>query len=145
MSSKPPFIGQERSDMCMVACLRMLLAHGGDDVAEATLVEQIALSQGGIDPDQLAALARRHGLKAEPCQLDLEKMIELVQAELFPIVLIDRSLLDREFSIHAVIPFRFSRHFVNVLDPLRGERRISRRKFVQAHRRVGRWALVWER
>jgi ABC-type bacteriocin/lantibiotic exporter with double-glycine peptidase domain len=128
----------------MLACLRMLLAENGKEVTEATLVEQIGSPQGGIDPDQLAALARRHGLKAEALQIDLERIIELVHAELFPILVIDRSLLDREFAIHAVIPFRFSRHFVNVLDPLHGERRISRRKLVQAHRRVGRWALVWQ-
>jgi hypothetical protein len=27
MNSKPPFIRQERSDTCILACLRMLLAH----------------------------------------------------------------------------------------------------------------------
>ncbi len=144
MSSKLPFIGQERSDTCMLACLRMLLAYQGTEVAEAVLVEQVSLAEGGIDPDQLAELARHRGLEAEARQLDLETIADLVQREHFPIVLLDRSLLDREFAIHAVIPVRLTREYVIVLDPLRGERRISRRKFAQAHRRVDRWAVVWE-
>ena len=48
MSSKPPFIGQEKSDTCMFACLRMLLAQRGKDVPEATLAEQAVQEQGGI-------------------------------------------------------------------------------------------------
>jgi ABC-type bacteriocin/lantibiotic exporter with double-glycine peptidase domain len=122
----------------------MLLAHRGTEVSEASLVEQVSLEEGGLDPDQLAELARRHGLKAEARQLEFEAIAALVQEERFPIILIDRSVLDREFAIHSVIPFRISRHFVIVLDPLRGERRISRRKFIQAKRRVGNWAVVWE-
>jgi ABC-type bacteriocin/lantibiotic exporter with double-glycine peptidase domain len=78
MNSKPPFIGQERFDTCMLACLRMLLAHRGRDVTEASLLEQVSveLAQGGIDPDQLAALARRQGLNAEVCQLDPDSLAE---------------------------------------------------------------------
>jgi ABC-type bacteriocin/lantibiotic exporter with double-glycine peptidase domain len=144
MSSKPPFFRQEQSETCMLACLRMVLAQRGTEVTEATLLERVPLVHGGIDPDQLAMLARVFGLKAEPRQLDFAQMAELVREERFPIVLVDRSVLDHEFAIHAVIPFRVSRNFVRVLDPLRGERRISRRKFMEAHRRVDRWAVVWE-
>jgi ABC-type bacteriocin/lantibiotic exporter with double-glycine peptidase domain len=102
------------------------------------------LDEGGIDPDQLAQLARRHGVNAAAQQLHLEAIASLVQDERFPVVLLDRSLLDREFAVHAVIPVRFSKEFVVVLDPLRGERRISRRKFAAACQRVERWAVVWE-
>jgi len=61
MSSTPPFIAQERPDTCMLACLRMLLSYQGIEVAESVLVEQVSLEEGGIDPDQLAELARSHG------------------------------------------------------------------------------------
>jgi ABC-type bacteriocin/lantibiotic exporter with double-glycine peptidase domain len=122
----------------------MILANQGTEVAEASLVEQITLEEGGVDPDQLAGLARRYGLNAEARQLDFESIAGLVHDEYFPIVLLDRTFLDREFAIHAVIPFRISRQFVIVLDPLRGERRISRKKFIQAHRRVDRWTVVWQ-
>jgi ABC-type bacteriocin/lantibiotic exporter with double-glycine peptidase domain len=143
MSSKPPFIGQERFDTCMLACLRMLLAQRGIEVTEADLVEQVSLEEGGIDPDQLAALARRYAIKAEARQIDFEAVAEQVQHGRFPIVLLDRSGLDREFAVHAVIPIRISPRSVTVLDPLRGERRILRRQFAVGRARVGQWAVVW--
>jgi ABC-type bacteriocin/lantibiotic exporter with double-glycine peptidase domain len=143
MNSRPPFIGQERSETCMLACLRMLLAYQGKDVSEATLLAQASLEEGGIDPDQLAALAVNYELKAEARQIDLDEIADLVRENRFPIVLVDRSFLDGEFTIHAVIPVQFSRHYVTVLDPLRGQRRISKRKFALAHRRVDRWTVVW--
>jgi ABC-type bacteriocin/lantibiotic exporter with double-glycine peptidase domain len=126
----------------MLACLRMLLAQRGIEVAEASLLAQVSLEQGGIDPDQLAALARQQGLNVEVRQLTIKEVAGLVRKELYPIVLVDRSFLDDEFSIHAVIPFRFTRQYVSVLDPLRGERRISLQKFAKACRRVDRWAVV---
>ena len=57
MSWKPPFFKQERSDTCMLACLRMILAHQGSAVSEAGLVAAVSLEESGIDPDQLAHLA----------------------------------------------------------------------------------------
>jgi predicted double-glycine peptidase len=107
----------------MLACLRMVLA------------------EGGTNPNQLVRLAERYGLSTEARELDLAAIRALVTQEQFPIVLLDRTILDGEFAIHAVIPIRFTRHSVTVLDPLRGERRLSLRKFAQAQRRVG-WAVV---
>jgi ABC-type bacteriocin/lantibiotic exporter with double-glycine peptidase domain len=144
MSLKPPFIAQERFDACALACLRMLLADQGTYVTEAQLLEMTSFEAGGMNPAELAVLAKHFGLKAEPVQIDIDTIVEHVRHERFPIVLVDRSVLDDEFAVHALIPFRFSAAFVRVLDPLRGERRISRRKFEQAHRRVGRWAVVWD-
>jgi ABC-type bacteriocin/lantibiotic exporter with double-glycine peptidase domain len=143
MSSKPPFIAQERPDTCTLACLRMVLASQGIHVSEPTLLEQVSLVEGGANPDQLVALARAQGLSAKATQSDLETIRELVTEEKFPIVFVDRSLLDAEFTIHAVIPIRFSAQYVTVLDPLRGERKLSIRKFGQAQRRVG-WMVVCE-
>jgi hypothetical protein len=88
--------------------------------------------------------ARLKGLNAEPRQRDLETIEYLIKDKRFPIVLVDRSFLDHEFAIHAVIPIRFTRQYVIVLDPLCGRRRISRRKSAQALQRVDRWAVVWE-
>ena len=65
MSSKPPFFAQERSDTCMLACLRMILAFVGSTVSEVDLAEQVNLDEGGLDPEALGAqLASRHGLRA---------------------------------------------------------------------------------
>ena len=138
MPFKPHLIKQERSDTCMLACLRMALASCGIPTTEAALIEQDSLEEGGLDPATLAELAQRYGLTAEARQIDLKTIVELVAHDQYPIVLLDRSVLDREFSIHAVIPIHFSPHYVQVLDPLRGRRRQSRRKFGRAHRRIGR-------
>jgi len=92
----------------------------------------------------LADLAQSLGLHAEAQQLERDAIVTLVEQDRFPIILIDRSVLDGELAIHAVIPIRFSRYYVTLLDPLRGERRVSTRKFEIAQRRVGNWAVVWE-
>lgn len=106
MRSKPPFIAQERSDSCMLACLRVVRAFCGVQTTEAALAMQVSLVEGGLDPSALANLAQHFGLKAEACQLDLPKLAKLTARQQFPIVLLDRSVLDQEFSIHAVIPIR---------------------------------------
>ncbi len=63
MNSRPPFIGQERPDTCMLACLRMILAHRGLEITEEILVRQVALTEGGLDPENLAQLAKRYDCK----------------------------------------------------------------------------------
>jgi ABC-type bacteriocin/lantibiotic exporter with double-glycine peptidase domain len=127
----------------MLACLRMILAHRGIEVTEAALAGQFSLEEGGLDPDVLAELGRRYGLAAEARQIDLETVVALVHADQFPIVLVDRSLLDREFTIHSIVPVRFTRHYVIALDPLLGQRRIFLRKLDKAMKRVGGWAVVF--
>jgi len=121
----------------------MILASQGTQVTETALAESVSIGEAGLDPDVLAELGHRYGLRAEARQLSLEAIVALVGSGRYPIVLLDRSVLDREFAIHAVIPIRFSRHFVTVLDPLRGQRRISVRKFDNAVKRVGGWGVVW--
>jgi ABC-type bacteriocin/lantibiotic exporter with double-glycine peptidase domain len=122
----------------------MLLAYRGTDISEDALFHEISPWEGGLDPEQLANMAERHDLHAEARRLDLDGISALVALERFPIVLIDRSVIDEEFAIHAVIPIRFSRHYVTILDPLRGERRVSIRRFESAVRRVGSWGIAWE-
>ena len=64
MSSKPPFVGQERPDTCAIACLRMILAYQGKDGTEAEMLQSAALQPSGLDPEALAQLAGRYGLRA---------------------------------------------------------------------------------
>ena len=46
-------------------------------------------------------------------------------------------------AVHAVIPIDFSKHYVNFLDPLKGVRRVTVRKFEQARQLIGGWTVVW--
>lgn len=144
MSSKPPFFAQEQFDTCMLACLRMILADRGMLVPEDRLAGLMPAHDEGYDPDQVAEIARGFGLKAEARQLNLGAIAALIEKERFPIVLVDRTFLDGEFAIHAVVPIRITRHFAIILDPLRGERRVSRVTFLKATRRVDGWAVVWD-
>lgn len=69
----------------------------------------------------------------------------LIAEERWAIVYLNRFPLDRQFAIHAVIPMRVTQQFVTVLDPRKGERRISRTKFDQARRYLDRYGVVCER
>jgi ATP-binding cassette subfamily B protein RaxB len=142
MMSTPPFVAQERPDTCALACLRMLLAQRGMQVAEAELVEASALQQGGLTPEELCQLARHYGLQASEEQLDRAELHDVINKAGFPIVFLFRRPIDRVDMTHAVVAVRRSRHYVTVLDPLRGERRISLRKFEEARRWVGRWVVL---
>ena len=144
MNSTPPFKKQERPDACAIACLRMVLAHQDRQVSEAEVVQQTDLQEGGLEPAEISRLARLYGLRAVEERLDLTRLTELVNERRFPIVLLFRRPLDRVDATHAVIPIRLSRQYVTFLDPLRGERRVTIRKFEEARRLVGRWVVVWE-
>jgi ABC-type bacteriocin/lantibiotic exporter with double-glycine peptidase domain len=142
MSSKPPFFRQGRSDTCALACLRMLLAQHGLQVSEDELLLAAIMEPGGVHIEELARLAGHYGLQPQIQRLQLNAMKDLVAQEIFPIVFLNRMPLDQEFAIHTVIPIRFSPRFVTVLDPLRGERRITIRKFEAARRWLTEWAVV---
>jgi ABC-type bacteriocin/lantibiotic exporter with double-glycine peptidase domain len=142
MNLKPPFFAQERYDTCALACLRMILAYYGTEVSEAELVRMTAMEEGGVDIEELARVARRCGLPAEILSLSEKELMELNTKRRWVIVYLNRWPLDRVFAIHAVIPIRFSRVFLTVLDPMRGQRRLSRRKFDQARQYLDRLCVV---
>jgi len=60
MPSRPPFFVQGRRDSCALACLRMLLAHGGIEVSEEELVEDAAPLRVGLE--RLSLVSRTPGL-----------------------------------------------------------------------------------
>lgn len=142
MPSPPPFIAQERADSCALACLRMLLAHQGREISEVALVQSADMQAGGLDPEELKALAQQYGFIAEVRQADLAMLRDLLAHQQFPIVYLYRQPIDKVAMTHAMIPVRISRAFVTCLDPLRGQRRISIRKFEQARQLVANWVLV---
>jgi ABC-type bacteriocin/lantibiotic exporter with double-glycine peptidase domain len=144
MNSTPPFVAQERPDSCAVACLRMILAFQGRRIEEAEVIQATDLQEGGLTPEELCRLARLYGLRSQEQQLDEAELAELVKLSRFPIVFLFRGPLDGVDMTHAVIPLRMSPKYVTVLDPLRGQRRLTIRKFEQARRLVGHWVVLWE-
>lgn len=144
MSSTPPFFAQERPDSCAVACCRMVLAHQGTVVSEDELVEAVDFQPGGIDPEELVRLMGQYGLRAREVQLDLTALTGEVTKDGFPIVYLHRRPIDQEERVHAVLLVRMSPHYATLLDPLRGERRVSVRKFEEGRQLIGRWVVVWE-
>jgi ABC-type bacteriocin/lantibiotic exporter with double-glycine peptidase domain len=145
MSLKLPFFAQEHPDTCALACLRMILAFLGTTVTEAQLVQAAQLEAGGVNPDELTRLAQHFGLKAEARQLDLGGIDDLLAQQQFPLVFVYRLPLDRVPSGHAVVVTRVSAQFVTCLDPLRGVRRISKKKFAEAQRLMDHWVVACQK
>jgi ABC-type bacteriocin/lantibiotic exporter with double-glycine peptidase domain len=144
MSSKPPFFAQERSDTCALACLRMLLAQHNISVSEEELVRVARFEGYGIHIKEVVRLAMEHGLNAEIRELALPAVSALLEEDRFPILFLDRMPIDGEFAIHSVIPLRVSKRVVTCLDPLFGERRISRKRFEKAQARLDSLGVVCE-
>ena len=143
MNSKPPFIGQESPETCALACLRMLLAHHGCNATESELRAICDVTEHGTHIEELCRVARQVGFAAR-----IEEAIDIADLEhhhargLFPIVYLNRQPIDGELSTHSVVIVRVTPRFVVFLDPLRGERRCSRKKFLQAWGMLNRLALI---
>ena len=89
-------------------------------------------------------LARQFGLDAVEQPLDQTGLFALIERERFPIVFLYRRPIDRVDEAHAVIPVGQSSRYITFLDPLRGKRRVTIRKFEEARRLVGQWVVVWD-
>src|SRR5438105_8702348 len=100
MRLMPAFIAQERPDSCAVACLRMLLAHRGEDLSEDDLIQAADMPPGGLDPEELQSLARRYGLAADVRQAELVALRDLLTAHQFPIVYLYRQPIDKVAMTH---------------------------------------------
>lgn len=144
MASIPPFVRQESTDACPIACLRMILAFRGITVTEPALMQAADIQPGGLNPEQIAELASRYGLTAKEKQLDQDALFELIRQARFPIVILYRRPIDAVDAGHAVIPVSITRRFVTFLDPLLGKRRVTIRKFEESRRLAGQWVAVWE-
>ncbi len=144
---------QESGDTCAIACLRMILAQHGMDVAEKLLEPQAGKQPGGVDIEDLRILAERLGFHAEIVQLDLNDIAPLLTQQTYPIVYLNRAhFLRGRFRrqrflqapiVHAVIPIIIGRRFITFNDPLSGtRRRILRKKFAAAQADLSHWCLV---
>ena len=123
----------------------MLLAHHGREVAESELRRTCNLTEHGAHIEELCRVASQLGFKARIEEaIEIDRLEQLLTQGLFPIVYINRLPLDRELSVHSVVVVRVTTRIVSFLDPLRGERRCSRMRFLEAWAMVNRIALICE-
>ena len=156
MPTPPPVFSQTKDDNCTLACLRMILAYDGIEVAETELEVQANKEPGGVHIGNLAELAGSYGFTAEIAELDLDSICNLLARGIFSIVYLNRIYFEKKFPMdyryalanaqyHAVVPTRISPTFVTFNDPLPPgkRRRASRRKFEAAHAFVSRLCVVY--
>jgi hypothetical protein len=91
----PPVFSQTKHDNCTLACLRMILAYHGIEVAETELEVQANKEPGGVYIENLAMLAKRYGFSAEIAELDLDAIRNLVARGVFPIVYLNRVYFEK--------------------------------------------------
>jgi hypothetical protein len=154
MSIVLPLHQQQKENTCALACLRMVLAAFGTEVAESEIEAVATMEEGGTLIDELERLARHFGLDAkieETTPADLDRILK--EGKL-PIAYIDRLVFElnprqrakhplRAAKVHAVIPIRLSPSSITFHDPL--PPRITRRSlalFQEAHSRLGSHCVV---
>jgi ABC-type bacteriocin/lantibiotic exporter with double-glycine peptidase domain len=152
MSIKLPLYAQEKRNTCALACLGMVLAAFGTEVAEGTLEEEARMEEGGTPIEELERLANQFHLIAEIQETTTEELKAILAAGNLPIAYIDRAAfaskrrkkyIPRHPVIHTVIPIRISENFVSFHDPLSS--RIARRtihSFQIAHKILGNRCVV---
>src|SRR6266705_330327 len=89
-----PLYGQEKPNTCALACLRMVLAAFGTEVAEATIEAQAQLQERGTLIDELERLAQQFPLVAEIQDTTVEELREILAEGKLPIAFIDRAVFD---------------------------------------------------
>src|SRR5438876_176688 len=74
MSIELPLYGQEKNNTCALACLRMVLAAFGTEVAEAAIEAHAQMKERGTVIDELERLARQFHLVAEIQDATVEEL-----------------------------------------------------------------------
>ena len=128
MNTELPLYGLEKPNTCALACLRMVLAAFGTEVAEATIEAQAQMQERGTLIDELERLAQQFHLVAEIQDTTVEELREILAEGKLPIAFIDRAVFDltpqqrrthsiRDAIIHTVIPVRVTAKSITFHDP----------------------------
>ncbi|MDQ4032085.1 MAG: peptidase domain-containing ABC transporter [Actinomycetota bacterium] len=115
---------------CGAACLAMVLAYHGKQVALDELREITSTNRDGVDAFALTQAARRYGLSARGVAADVDALDHLPPG----------SILHWEFT-HFVVFERVGPKGVHIVDPALGRRRVSIPTFRHAYTGV---AIVFE-
>ena len=97
-------IEQHGSDDCAIACLATVLRHFGRDIGIAELRPEFGAFAGGADLEQIARVARRHGLRPTAYSLSLDELSELAPGSVlhwdFNHFVVFGGLRGTQFEIH---------------------------------------------
>jgi len=116
-SRRTPLVLQSEVAECGLACLAMVAAHHGLVLDLRTLRERVGSSPRGSSMAQLSNMASRLGLRSRAVRLDLHELDGLALP----------AILHWEMR-HFVVLVGRRRDGIEVLDPARGARRVSRRE-----------------
>src|SRR5438552_6127207 len=154
MSTELPLYAQETRNTCALACLRMVLAAFGKQVAEDALAAEAGMEEGGTPIEELERLARQHGLVAKVQETTIADLRRVLAEGSVPIAYIDRAVFElnrrqramhsvRQAKVHVVVPTRVTEAYVTFHDPL--PPRVTRRSvalFRQAQALLGSYCVV---
>jgi ATP-binding cassette subfamily B protein len=107
---------------CGAACLAMVLAYHGKQVALDELREMTSTNRDGVDALAVTQAARRYGLSARGVAADLDDLTHLPPA----------TILHWDFT-HFVVFERLRRNGVQLVDPALGRRRLSMEVFRRSY------------
>jgi ABC-type bacteriocin/lantibiotic exporter with double-glycine peptidase domain len=128
--SKLPFYLQETPDSCVPACLRMVLAGFGMEIAEAELRELCDGTFEGTSALQAVDAARAPGFtQTSKHTLTLTELEAVVSQGQTPIVFVEMEPINGIYQVHALVVTNVTPFSVQVLDPASGERIIPRQVF----------------
>src|SRR5438874_10790260 len=151
MPTELPLYQQENPRSCALACLRMVLAAHGTDVAESSIAAEARMVPGGTPIEELERLARHFGLTARIEPASINQLRVILAGGHLPVVYLNRTVFElpslwrlrpafTDPKLHAVIPTRVSDRFVIFHDPL--PPRIARRSIRRFDR--AQWFLRYE-
>jgi ABC-type bacteriocin/lantibiotic exporter with double-glycine peptidase domain len=115
----------------------MVLAGFGIQYSEAELCRICDCTMFGTEAFQAVEAARSLGfLKTSKYNLTLKDLTILLLDEHYPIVYIELQPIDQTFGTHAMVILSIDEMTVHVLDPMAGERALTRTAFEMG------WALT---
>ena len=115
---KVPVLTQLSSVECGAACLAMILSYFGRATQVAECRERLAIGRDGVNALLLAQAARKYGLRVRAYSIEPDKM-HYMQLP---------AIAHWNFN-HFVVVEKWSKRFVQIVDPSTGRQRISHKKF----------------
>jgi ABC-type bacteriocin/lantibiotic exporter with double-glycine peptidase domain len=103
---------------CGAACLAMVLSYWGHAISVAELREECGVGRDGLNAHVIAQTARAHGLRVKAVSLDPDQFLFV------PLP----AIAHWQFN-HFVVVERWSRKWVDIVDPASGRRRLTAAEF----------------